>query len=177
MVKYKNYVAGWLDSSIHDLLGALPPSSASMKYALVSCIDSNPDVRALLSKSPELKLLAQAPESLSLGRGLLVPAKLLLEVDSSKQLFFGFDEVWFFPRKPREEKPDSSWLVGPDRVDQKRLDELGKWMGNNSCSLALGDGEGLNFIVKAKGLVGYLLGHSIAQPEPAMTPFETADSA
>ena len=62
-------------------------------------------------------------------------------------------------------------------MDQQRLDELGRWLSTNSCSLWLGDGEGLNFIVKAQGLAKYLLGHSIEQPESTMTPFETADSA
>jgi hypothetical protein len=175
MVQYQNYVAGWLDTSIHDFLGTFPPTFANTKYALVSCIDSNRDVSSLLPKSPELKPLATRARAL--GKGLLVPTKLLLEVDSSQQLFFGFDEVWFFPSKQIEAKPESAWLVGPARMDQRRLDDLGRWMSNNSCSLALGDGEGLNYIVKAQGLVKQLLGHSIEQPEPTMTPFETADSA
>ena len=58
MVHSKNDVAGWLDTSIHDFLGAFPSSFANMKYALVSCIDSNRNVHSLLPKSPELKYLA-----------------------------------------------------------------------------------------------------------------------
>lgn len=50
--------------------------------------------------------------------GLLVPAELLLEANSTQQIFFGFDEVWFFPSDPSEPKPDSAWLVGPARVGQ-----------------------------------------------------------
>ena len=91
MVHSKNYVAGWLDTSIHDFLGAFPSSFANMKYALVSCIDSNRNVHSLLPKSPELKYLAT--RACSLGKGLLVPTQLLLEVDASHQLFFGFNEV------------------------------------------------------------------------------------
>jgi hypothetical protein len=39
-------------------------------------------------------------------------------------------------------------------------------MGANGCSLALGDGGGLNIIVKAHGLMKYVIAHSLSQPEP-----------
>jgi len=39
-------------------------------------------------------------------------------------------------------------------------------MGANGCSLALGDGVGLNIIVKALGLVKYVIAHSQSQPKP-----------
>jgi hypothetical protein len=108
--------------------------------------------------------------------GLLLPTELLQEANSRRRIFFGFDEVWFFPSQGIEPKPDGAGLVGPARVDQARLDQLGKWMSLGSCALALGDGVGLNFIVKAHGLVRHLLAHSLGQPEPTLTPFETADS-
>ncbi len=175
MVHYQHYVAGWFDSSVHDFLGVLPANSRSMKYALITCIDSNCDLRSLLDKSPELKRIESAARSVA--RGLLLPTKLLIEADLHSQVFFGFDEIWFFPSERVQPKPESVSLVGPARIDQAKLDKLGKWMSHNSCSLALGDGEGLNFIAKARGLVAYLLGHSREQPQPSVTRFETADSA
>jgi len=47
-------------------------------------------------------------------------------------------------------------------------------MSDNSCSMALGGGEGLNFVVRARGLIKYVLGYSIEQPEPTLAPPETA---
>jgi hypothetical protein len=170
MVHYEDYVAGWLASSIHDFIAEVPPRAASLKYSLITCIDSNRDLPSLLRKSPELRALAD--EAQLLGTGVILPTARLLEVSSSNQFFFGFDEIWFFPRQPIEAKPDSVSLVGPPRIDQRRLDELGTWMTSSGCSLALGDGEGLNFVVKARGLVRYLLGHSLEQPPPAVTPLE-----
>jgi hypothetical protein len=167
MIHYKDYVAGWLDSSIHDVLQALPNGSKTISFALITCLDSNLQPASLLEKSPELRPLV--PHAKSLGTGLLVPTKLLLEAHASHQLFFGFDEICFFPTKQIKPKPDSLSLVGPGRIDQTKLGKLGKWMSSNSCSLALGDGEGLNFIVKARGLVKHLLGHSIEQPQPKAT--------
>lgn len=166
IVSYKNYVAGWLDSSIHDFLEVLSPRSASTKYALISCLDSNPNPASLRNKSPELKSIANQLEVR--GTGLLLPTKLLLETDSSNRIFFGFDEVWFFPNNTIQPKPPSLSLVGPSRVSQVRLAKLGKWMAENGCSLALGGGEGLNFVVRAQGLVKFLLGYSIEQPESAV---------
>jgi hypothetical protein len=175
MVQYQDYVAGWLDSSIHDFLRILPPRSRSTTYALITCLDSNCEPRSLLDQSPELKSVAT--DAQPLGNGVLLQTKLLIEADSRSQLLFGFDEIWFFPCAPIQPKPDSAWLVGPSRIDQKRLDEVGKWMSGNACSLAVGDGEGLNFIVKAQGQARLLLGHSMEQPQPSVMPFETAESA
>jgi hypothetical protein len=166
IVSYKDYVAGWLDSSIHDFLEVLSPSAASTKYALITCLDSNPSPASLRNKSPELKSIASKLQIL--GSSLLLPTELLLETDSRNQIFFGFDEVWFFPNKTIQPKPPSVSLVGPARLNQARLNKLGKWMADNSCSLALGSGEGLNFVVRAHGLVRFLLGCSIDQPEPAL---------
>jgi hypothetical protein len=174
IVSYRDYVAGWLDSSLHDFLEVLSPNAASTKYALITCLDSNLNPASLREKSPELKSIAKKLQIL--GSGLLLPTDLLLEADSRKQIFFGFDEVWFFPSKNIRPKPDSVSLVGPGRLKQARFNKLGKWMSDNSCSMALGSGEGLNFAVRAHGRpVRLVLGYSIEQPEPSLA-METADS-
>ena len=174
IVTYKDYVAGWLDSSIHDFLGVLSPSAASTKYALITCLDSNPNPALLRNKSPELKPLAKSVEVL--GTGLLVRTEVLLEADARHQIFFGFDEVWFFPTKAIEPKPESLTLVGPARLSQSRFNKIGKWITDNSCSMALGGGEGLNFVVPAHGLVKFLLGYSIEQPEPYLATAQAVDA-
>jgi len=162
----RNYVAGWLDSSIHDFLRAFPPDAPEVKYALVTCLDSFPNVASLCDKSPHLKSIAK--KMTVVGGGLLVKTKLLLDADSHEQIFFGFDELWFFPSMKVQPKPPSVTLVGPARLNQARLRKIGKWMAANSCSLALGGGEGLNFVVRlrAQRLVKFLLGYSIEQREP-----------
>jgi hypothetical protein len=173
LVSYKDYVAGWLDSSIRAFLDMLPPHSESMRYALITCIDSNLTPKALLEASPELKALKGARP---LGNGLLVPTRLLLEAHARKQLFFGFDEIWFFPSETISPKRASVWLVGPRRMNQAKLKKVGEWMVGNACSLALGDGGGLNFIVKARGLVKQLLGHSLSQGQPEEGLIPTAEA-
>jgi hypothetical protein len=174
IVSYEDYVAGWLDSSIHDFLEVLPPKAASTKYALITCLDSNPNSASLRNKSPELKSIARRLQVL--GSGLLLPTELLLEIDSRNPIFFGFDEVWFFPNNSIKPKPEPASIVGPARLNQTTFDKLGTWMSDNSCSMALGGGEGLNFVVRARGFVRFLLGYSIQQPDPSLAPLETVDS-
>src|SRR5262249_35551377 len=141
-----------------------PRRSNKMKYALVSRLDSESDIASLLGSSAELGSLADGGRFL--GKGLLIPTRRLLEVNSDHRVFFGVDEVWFFPTDRIQPKPELASLVGPHRITQKKMSALGSWMDSNSCSLALGDGVGLNFIIKARGLVRHMLSFSLAQPEP-----------
>lgn len=166
LVHYKNYVAGWLDCSISDFLELMPRSSASLTYSLITSLDSNREPSALLKKSPQLKSIAHKVKPLA--GGFLLPTMLMLEAHSSNQIFFGFDELWFFPSDRVDPKPAALSLVGPKRIDQKKLETLGHWMAENGCSLALGDGNGLNIIVKARGLIKNLMACSMSQPEPTL---------
>jgi hypothetical protein len=163
IVSHKDYVAGWFDSSIRGCLEHFQPSK-SMDFALITSLDSNLDPSSLLGKSQELKSIGHLAKRLK--KGILLPTAEMLEADADNQIFFGFDEVWFFPTDKIKPIPDAAWLVGPRRIDQRKLDSLGTWMVDNRCSLALGDGDGLNVIVKARGLIKHLIGYSLSQPQP-----------
>ena len=172
MIHYKDYVAGWMDSSISDFLASFPHTSTRMNFALITSLDSDLHPSKLLDRSPELKSLGQAAKPL--GSGVFVPTSRILEAEV--EIFSGFDEVWFFPHERVTPKPDKAWLVGPNRIDQNKLDKLGPWFAQNECSLALGDGDGLNILVKARGLVKYLLAYSMLQPEQETGGEEEAES-
>ena len=163
MVTHDDYVAGWVNLSVNEFLNAFPQTYERLRFCLITCVDSNKSPVSLLQSSPELEYLRTAARPF--GHGLLLPTNKLLESRGRHRIFFGFDEVWFFPNEPLAPKPDTAWLVGPARVEERTLRTLGSWMTDNSCSLALGGGAGLNFIVKARGLVRYLIGFSNAQPK------------
>lgn len=165
MVRYREYVAGWLDSSIRDFLAALPRDRSGESYALITCLDSNSDPASLLKKSPDLRAALAGAKPLK--KGLLLPSTDLQKASLRAELFCGFDEVWFFPSDNIEPKPESASIVGPYRIDQAKLDKLGRWMSDNACSLALGDGDGLNVLVRAEGVVKHFIAHSLCQPEPS----------
>ena len=121
IVSNKDYVAGWLDSSIHDFLDVFPANDASTKYALVTCLDSNPTPACLYTQSPELKSIANKLQVL--GNGLLLPTDSLREADAQHRIFFGFDEVCFFPRKSIQPKPPSTSLVGPSTSQSGKVQQ------------------------------------------------------
>ena len=166
-INYKEYVAGWLDTTVHDFVNELSVDSTELQYCLIACLDSNPNPASILRSGPELKAIAS--ETLVIGTGLLLPTERLLKACRRKQVFFGFDELWFFPGNDVEPKPDRLNLLGPARVDQRRLRSLGKWMDANTCSFGIGGGEGLNFVIRATGPARDLLGHSIVQTPHTIT--------
>jgi len=164
VVHYNDYVAGWLDSSVRGFLSVFPRNSESAAYALITCLDSNTDIASLLKKNVGLRVAMNGVASLK--KGLLLPTKLLHNASLRTRLFVGFDGIWFFPSAKIEPKPESVSIVGPHRIEQETIEKLGHWMGANGCTLALGDGAGLNIIVKAHGLMRYVITHSLTQPEP-----------
>ena len=117
MVNYQDYVAGWLDSSVLDFLQVFPANSESMKYALITCLDSDLQPMSLLKKSPAFSFITTNAQPL--GKALVVPTRSLLKTDFN-QVFFGFDEIWFFPSEEIEPKPSSAWLVGRKLETQTR---------------------------------------------------------
>jgi hypothetical protein len=161
IVSTKQYVAGWLDTSIHELFEVFS-ATRETRFALITRVDSHPRPAELLRSSPELKSLARSGRVL--GDAILTPTSRLLKRGDRRRLFFGFDEVWLFPDEDVEPKPAGCALVGPARVDRRSLRKLSRWMSENSCALGLGDGVGLNFVVPAQGIAKFLLGTSIDQP-------------
>jgi hypothetical protein len=163
LVHYEGYVAGWLDTSIHDFLARIPGKSGRAAFALITCLDSDPNPAAILKKDSQLRALLNGVKILR--NALLVPSRLLEQQNVRDTLFSGFDEVWFFRSETVKPKPNATSIVGPNRIDQSKLDLLGPWLDANQCSLALGDGCGLNLIVKAHGLVREVVAKSLYQPE------------
>ena len=106
IVSYQGYVAGWLNSSMDDFLGVLAPNAASTKYVLIYP-SRQQSGRGFVTRQKARKLKSLVKESQIVRRGLLLPTQILLETDSRNQVFFGFDEVWFFPNKSVGQKPDS----------------------------------------------------------------------
>lgn len=153
------YIAGWIDSSIHDFLGEIDSIPAGMRYTLITCLDSCFDLPLLLKKSSALGALRR--DGTTLGRGFLVRTSRLLTAERKQRVFFGFDEVFFFPQRPSKRKPESIILTGPARIGQPLPTKVKTWMSQSRCNLALGDGTGLNFIARLSGIAKHLLAHRL----------------
>jgi hypothetical protein len=168
-VSFGPFVAGWRALTVHDFLETLFEKSDNTKFALITCLDSNCQPARLLSISPELAALRTEAEEF--GHGILVATTILLK---QPRLFFGFDEVWFFASRPSDPKPADASIVGPARVDQRRMDAIGEWFVRNHGTLGLGGGEGLNFVVKAPRPARWLIASSLDESTIPATNFSTS---
>jgi hypothetical protein len=96
LVSYDHYVAGWLDSSVRDFFDVLRPARSldSLKYSLITCLDSDPEPAALLNKNAVPG--PAAANARLVGRGLLLPTKHLLENDCYTEFFSDSTKSGFF---------------------------------------------------------------------------------
>lgn len=157
MSKKKDYSAVWVDSTIHDFLVDIEMPPTSMKYALITCLDSCTDVRSMAHKSPDLSALGSQIQFV--GKGALVSTRRLLTAERKQRIFFGFDEVWFFPQPPVKPKSNRICLTGPTELTDQFPPGLAEWMKKTNCSVGLGDGTGLNIVAKLRGIAKYVLNH------------------
>ena len=149
------YVAGWIDTTIHDFLSDIDEPSSSMSYVLVTCLDSCFDVASLLKRSESLAGLSKQYQQI--GSGVLLTIRQLLAAERRTRIFFGFDEIWFFPHPPNRPKPHEIVITGPNRINDPVPDRLTGWMQTSGCSLGLGDGTGMNFCARLRGVARHLV--------------------
>jgi hypothetical protein len=172
--KQTEYVAGWIDTTIHDFLLDIEEPSSSMAYALITCVDSSFDIGSFWKRSKQLSKLKGKFKLV--GQGLLITAHQLLAVERQHRLFFGFDEVWFFPKSDITAKPENWVITGPEPIDPLEIEQHFEWMRSNNCSLGLGDGAGMNYCLRVKGAARYVIGAiNESGSHTAADPHETAE--
>jgi hypothetical protein len=149
------FVAGWIDTTIHEFLATIEEPSSSMSYALITCLDSSFDAPSLLETSPSLRELKE--KCTIVGNGLLLTTRQLLAAERRARIFFGFDELWFFDRREITPKPEEVVFVGPEKILEETLERTSQWMQATGCSLGLGDGAGMNFCARLRGVARHLV--------------------
>lgn len=155
MSKQPDYVVGWVATTIHDLLLDIEEPTSSMAYALITCLDSSFDISSMLEQNRRLNSLKGKCHLV--GQGILLTTRQLLTAERHNRLFFGFDEVWFFPTSDVEAKPESLVITGPERINLPEMEEYSEWMRSSNCSLGLGDGTGMNYCLRVRGVARYIL--------------------
>ncbi len=119
MSERHNIFGGLINSSVHEFLGELTDIPSGMSFALITCIDSNPGLPALLRVSPELRRVAD--QGKVVGSGFLMSTRRLLHTDRSHRIFFGFDEMYFFHDRPASSPPAQGLLTGPGIVEDRLI--------------------------------------------------------
>jgi hypothetical protein len=154
MIESPNFFAGSIDFSVHEFLNELSEIPSGMSFALITCIDSNPDLPKLLEISPELRPIATRGRIV--GSALLISTKRLLAADRSRRIFFGFDEVFFFHDRPDASPPSPGLLTSPE-LGQDSCQTISSWMQRHGSTLAIGDGVELKYIVRLSGVARLII--------------------
>ena len=155
MHKQTEYMTGWVDTSIHDFLSAIEAPSSSMAHALITCLDSSLDVKSLARTSKHLSDLGTQPKFV--GKGLLLTTRRLLDAERHGRIFFGFDEIWFFAKPIVIPKPAGLVITGPSKLSAQLVEKHADWLDASGCTLGLGDGTGMNFCCRVRGVVQHIV--------------------
>ena|SRR5947209_1950921 len=133
-----------VDAAISGVALAFEGALQEFSNVLISCIDSQPQLRKIVAHSRDF---AQVVESFEyFENGVLVSLATFLKLIRSKRFFTGFDEVWMFRGTPTSSVPLPSSIVGPGSIEEYYSPDLALWMSKTGASLGLADGDGLNVI-------------------------------
>jgi hypothetical protein len=145
---------GWCNIHLSSIIETKILQNLSL--SLVTSIDSETELAA--SKIGH-RITARHPECRFLGKGIIIPCRLLPDLNNDMKIFHGFDEVWFFDSEPTVPKPNDVWLVSPLNLKENPLPlPVAHWMHNSDCRLGLGDGIGMNYVTPDGNLANQLEG-------------------
>ena len=108
-------------------------------WAMIVCLDSSYDMTAFPSDEPIFQFRRQ--EVLMVEGAVAFSGVHLLELLDRFEVFFGFDEVWFFSERPVHAVPGELSLQGPFVPELFDLQAAGSWMRENQALAGVGDGK------------------------------------
>jgi len=150
-----SFYAEWLpDIDISSVLAGMHEVIAQFPYVVLSCLDSARSVASL----PSIQSFA-ASRGLSrdvLGEDLLLDGPRFQLLATDENFLTGFDEVWFCQQRPYVESPRGFVLTSDRPIQGSPPQAVRAWMTDADCELALGDGDGLNYITSSLGLARLL---------------------
>lgn len=123
---------------------------AALPLVTITVVDSTLEVAEMPWAKAELRRDPSWAVSLT---PLVIPGDELVRLQQSvPRLFNGFDEIWVPGESPAEVRPLSVNIVGPRELDVEVPKGLVSWMASTGHRLGLGDGTGLNFVVRDEAL-------------------------
>ena len=138
--------AGFIsDTSLGEFISAHATTFRRLPYVLISFIDSDsnvvdmPWVRAHLDSDPSWAL-SQRP--------LIVTGTHFIQAVEGNLQLAGFDEIWVPSRWLVTPPPLTANLLAPRNLSDSVPAEVSEWMEETESRLGLGDGEGLNYVVR-----------------------------
>lgn len=136
------------DDSIASVLGRCRDLLVSLRWALVTSLDSATDLHSVSEKG----VFCSEYKASFLGGSILLSGRELVRAAEELRLFNGFDEVWWFNQPPEKAKPGNVWITAPVDLSKGIPKDVSDWVMSSHCILGLGDGIGLNCITDRRDL-------------------------
>ncbi len=117
-------------------------------FVVIACVDSD-DEPAEYRDVEECFLKAGCVVEKLEGRFIIPNGEATL--DTIIETFTGFDEIWFYDKKPSSELGEPLMPQGISVTDMTEpfhneiVEDIRKWMSWSYCRIALGDSVGLNY--------------------------------
>ena len=118
---------------------------ARLPYILISSFDSD-------------RRVADMPWAVARGRSdpgwalstspLVLSGSSTVDLLGDQRLLTGFDELWVPAQMPVSAPPDDASLVAPRDLDQESPPAVLAWLTLSGCRLGVGDGDGMNYVVR-----------------------------
>jgi len=83
---------------------------------------------------------------------LVISGSSTVDLLGDQNLFTGFDELWVPAQMPVIDPPDDANLVAPRDLDVEVPPAVLAWLTLSGCRLGVGDGEGMNYVVRDSDL-------------------------
>jgi hypothetical protein len=138
-------VAGWLDSTVGEVIDTHRAVFAELPYVLIRSIDS--ETGAAVARMPwALQRQGQHPGWALSVDPLVISGASLVDLLGDDNLFTGFDEIWVPSRVPVLRPANVASIVAPRHLNGEVPGDAARWMEDSGCRLGLGDGDGVNWV-------------------------------
>jgi len=134
-----------------DVLEAIDRPPPSKHQASITGLDSTMLLAAPLDKSLLLKRYAARFQAR--GTALAPRTSTLLKINRMTRIFIGFDEVFFFAKRPALARPARLIHVDPNLTADDVPPRSQHWFAETDCYLGIGDGTGLSFFGRMVGRI------------------------
>ena len=131
--------------TVRDWLAANASRIRDLPYVLISSIDGDTQVSDM--RWVTARRLDAPDWALSLSP-LVISGASTVDLLADNNLFTGFDELWIPSGLPVVQPPDEARLVAPLELDTEVPTEVLAWLKNSRCRLGVGDGYGMNYVVR-----------------------------
>lgn len=145
MRRCRSAFVGHIQSSVGEVVLNFARALQQERFVLITSVDSQHNLKACVD------VCALDPSAIYIEGGMLTSPQVLVRAAEAGTLN-GFDEVWVVSKRPASRPSAAAILVCPRDLDRDDAEQAVDWFEANGGVLAIGDGDGLNFIANSEDL-------------------------